>query len=76
MKRPGFLKDAIAKSDGYYSPKGEKLKSQKMSQEEQDAWNGVKKAAPKKAEEVEEAPVEEKKESLVTKVAKKVRRKK
>lgn len=55
MKKVGYLKDSIAKADGYFSPKGEKLKGGKLSQDAQDAWNGVKKKAPKKAkaEEVE-----------------------
>ena len=77
MKKPSYLKDAIAKVDGFYSAKGEKLKSQILSEEFCNEWNGVKKAAPKKAEPVvEEAPVEEVKETVVQKLTKKVRRKK
>ena len=34
MNKPGWLKDSIAKADGYYSPKGEKLKGVKLSQEQ------------------------------------------
>ena len=70
VTKPGWLKDSVAKVDGYYSPKGELLKSSKLSQEQVDAWNGVKKKkrkAKKKPaveqieqvieESVEEAPV-------------------
>jgi hypothetical protein len=59
MKKVGYLKDSIAKADGYFSPKGEKLKGGKLSQKAQDAWNGVKKKAPKKVEEVVEIEVSE-----------------
>lgn len=41
MNKPTWLKDAVAKLDGYYSKKGEKLKAQKLTQEQVDAWNGV-----------------------------------
>lgn len=47
MKKPGWLKNAIAKPNGYYSPKGELLKSRNLTQAECDEWNGVK--APKPA---------------------------
>jgi hypothetical protein len=49
-KKPGYLKNSIAKATGYYTAKGEKLKGITLSQEEQDAWNGVVKkvAKPKK----------------------------
>ena len=43
VTKPGWLKDSVAKVDGYYSPKGELLKSSKLNQEQVDAWNGVKK---------------------------------
>ena len=60
MKKPGWLKNAIAKPNGYYSPKGELLKSRKLTQAECDEWNGVKAAAPAPAPEpVEEAVAEE-----------------
>lgn len=58
MKKVGYLKDSIAKADGYFSPKGEKLKGGKLSQKAQDAWNGVKKKAPKKVEVEEVVEVE------------------
>lgn len=50
-KKIGFLKKAIAKIDGYFSPKGEKLVSARLTPAEVDAFNGVakKKAAPAKA---------------------------
>jgi hypothetical protein len=55
MKKAGYLKDSIAKADGYFTAKGEKLKGAKLTQEQQDAWNGVvKKEAPKKAKKVKE----------------------
>ena len=60
MKKPSYLKDAIAKLDGYYTARGEKLKNVKLSQEQVDEWNGVaKKAAPAPAPVVEEVVVEE-----------------
>ena len=66
VTKPGWLKDSIAKVDGYYSPKGELLKSSKLSQEQVDAWNGVekkkRKATKKKkpaVEQIVEAPQEE-----------------
>lgn len=45
MKKPGWLRNAIAKPNGYYSPKGELLKRKALTQQECDAWNGV--VAPK-----------------------------
>jgi len=61
--KTGYLKDSIAKADGYYSPRGEKLKGGTLSQADIDAWNGTKKkakAAPKKkVEEVAEESSEE-----------------
>jgi len=52
--KKGYLKDSIAKANGYFTAKGEKLKGGNLTQEEQDAWNGVvKKEAPKKAKKVE-----------------------
>lgn len=45
--KTGWLEDSIAKADGYYSPKGEKLKGASLTPEEIAAWNG---------EVVEEAP--------------------
>lgn len=60
MKKPGWLKNAIAKPNGYYSPKGELLKSKSLTQAECDEWNGVKAAAPTPAPEpVEESVAEE-----------------
>ena len=41
MKKTGYLKDSIAKADGYFSAKGEKLKGGTLTQAQQDAWNGV-----------------------------------
>ena len=48
MKKPSYLKDAIATADGYISAKGEMLKRRKMTQDEMDAWNGVEKKKKKK----------------------------
>ena len=60
MKKPGWLKNAIAKPNGYYSPKGELLKSKSLTQAECDEWNGVKAKAPTPAPEpVEESVAEE-----------------
>lgn len=47
MKKPGWLKDTIAKPNGYYTPKGELVKRKSLSKEEIDAWNGIE--APKPA---------------------------
>ena len=62
----GFLKKATAKIDGYYSHKGERLVSARLTPEEVAAFNGEgkKKAAAKapkqpKAKVVEAAPVVE-----------------
>lgn len=41
MKKPGYLKDAIATERGYVSPKGELLKAAKLSAEAIAEWNGV-----------------------------------
>tara|TARA_B100000683_G_scaffold277722_1_gene338297 strand:+ start:5859 stop:6191 length:333 start_codon:yes stop_codon:yes gene_type:complete len=38
--KTGWLEDSIAKADGYYSPKGEKLKGASLTPEEIAAWNG------------------------------------
>lgn len=63
MKKVGWLKDAVAKTDGYFDAKGKKLKGVTLSQEYCDEWNGVKKAKGKtielKFEEAAELPVEE-----------------
>jgi|SaaInlStandDraft_1057018.scaffolds.fasta_scaffold391166_2 hypothetical protein len=62
MKKPGWLKDTIAKPNGYYTPKGELVKRKSLSKEEIDAWNGVKAAKPAPApapEFVAEPAVEE-----------------
>ena len=40
MIKPNWLKDATAKEDGFYSPKGEKLKNQKLSPDFVEQWNG------------------------------------
>lgn len=61
MKKTGYLKDSIAKADGYFSAKGEKLKGGTLTQAQQDAWNGVvkKKEVKVEVEEVVEAVAEE-----------------
>lgn len=41
MDKPGWLADSIAKADGYYSPKGEKLKGEILTAEQIAEWNGV-----------------------------------
>jgi len=40
MIKPNWLKDASAKEDGFYSPKGEKLKNQRLSPDFIEQWNG------------------------------------
>lgn len=54
MNKPTWLKDAVAKADGYYSKKGEKLKGISLTPAQIAEWNGVKaKPAPEpKVEEV------------------------
>lgn len=61
MKKPGWLKDTIAKPNGYYTPKGELVKRKSLSKEEIDAWNGVEapKPAPAPAPEFVAEPVVE-----------------
>jgi hypothetical protein len=56
MKKPGWLKNAIAKPNGYYSQKGELLKSKSLTQAECDEWNGVKAKAPAPAPAPEPTP--------------------
>jgi len=60
MKKAGWLKDAEARPEGYFDSKGNKLKGARLTKEQCDEWNGVKKAAPKKLELKieEEAPAE------------------
>jgi len=53
-KKTGYLKDSIAKANGYFTAKGEKLKGAKLTQEEQDAWNGVANKAADPVVEVQE----------------------
>ena len=61
MNKPGWLKHSIAKADGYYTVRGEKLKSVKLTKQQITEWNGGAQADPAPAPEpvVEEAPVEE-----------------
>ena len=61
MNKPGWLKHSIAKADGYYTVRGEKLKSIKLTKQQITEWNGGAQADPAPAPEpvVEEAPVEE-----------------
>lgn len=41
ITKPGWLAEAIAKPDGYYTEKGEKLKGADLSPEHIAAWNGT-----------------------------------
>ena len=68
MKKPSWLKNAVAKPTGFYAKNGEKLKSKKLSDEFIAEWNGTK-AAPAPAPKVE--AVEEVKEEAPKPVAKK-----
>lgn len=47
MSRPNWLKNAIAKNDGYYGPKGEKLKAVRLTDAQCAAFNGKQEAKPK-----------------------------
>ena len=40
ISKPGWLEEAIAKPDGYYTAKGEKLKGANLSAEHIAEWNG------------------------------------
>lgn len=40
IDKPGWLEEAIAKPDGYYTEKGEKLKGANLSAEHIAEWNG------------------------------------
>ena len=74
IKKSGWLKNGTATSQGIVDKKGKLLKSRKMTQEEIDTFNGVKKAAPAPKPVVEEpAPVVEVEE---VEAPKKVARKK
>jgi hypothetical protein len=57
MKKPSWLKNAVAKPTGFYAKNGEKLKSKKLSDEFIAEWNGTK-AAPAPKVEVEEVKEE------------------
>ena len=45
-KKIGFLKSATAAADGYYSKKGEKLVSGRLTKAEVEEFNGKKKKIP------------------------------
>jgi len=40
-----WLKNTVARKDGFYTKSGEKLKGMKLDQEFCDKWNGVKTAS-------------------------------
>lgn len=40
VNKPGWLEDSVARHDGYYSLKGEKLKGEILSPEQIAEWNG------------------------------------
>tara|TARA_Y100000389_G_scaffold48751_2_gene44194 strand:+ start:49615 stop:49917 length:303 start_codon:yes stop_codon:yes gene_type:complete len=40
VNKPGWLEEAIAKPDGYYTVDGEKLKGVMLSPQQVDEWNG------------------------------------
>lgn len=74
MKKPGWLRNAVATAKGYVSEKGEILKRKNLTQAEIDEWNGKK---AKKAEApVEEAAAEEapKKKKSAPKVGSKIQK--
>lgn len=53
VNKPGWLEDSVAKADGYYSPKGEKLKGEILTTDQIAEWNGK----TPKAEMLIEAPI-------------------
>lgn len=40
VSKPGWLADSVARHDGYYSLKGEKLKGEILTAEQVAEWNG------------------------------------
>jgi hypothetical protein len=40
VNKPGWLEEAIAKPDGYYTVDGEKLKGVMLTPQQVDEWNG------------------------------------
>jgi len=59
ISKPGWLEEAIARPDGYYTEDGEKLKGANLSAEHMAEWNGTSAPAPAPEPEVEmlnEAP--------------------
>jgi len=42
QNKTGQFKKAVAKTNGYYTPRGERLKAGKFTQQQCDEWNGVK----------------------------------
>jgi len=63
MQKPNWLKDSIAKEDGFYTLKGEKLKGQRLDQEQIRKWN---KSAP--AMEVQQITIDINVEDVVQEV--------
>lgn len=61
MRKPNWLKYAVATRTGYWTPDlKEKLKSQRLTQEQIDAWNGVPVAVEDTAEKADiTVPVQE-----------------
>ena len=59
VNKPGWLADSVARADGYYSPKGEKLKGEMLTPEQVAEWNGetAPVAEEPKVEMILEAPV-------------------
>lgn len=41
VNKPGWLEEAVAKSDGYYTVDGEKLKGVMLTPQQVDEWNGT-----------------------------------
>ena len=41
VNKPGWLEEAIAKPDGYYTVDGEKLKGVMLTPQQVDEWNGT-----------------------------------
>jgi len=57
IQKPGWLSEAIAQPDGYYTADGEKLKGANLSPEHCAAWNGTTMAKSEPvAEQLNESP--------------------
>ena len=56
VNKPGWLSEAIAKPDGYYTEGGEKLKGVQLTPQQIAEWNGTAAVAEPEPEMIVEAP--------------------